>query len=150
MAAAHAEAFKMQKHKIAVALSQQHLFAGVAASPAPAEKLKSAGKHSLDMTKSKLKPEALLRNVTASTAATSARLRVVMPRLLTPVLGPPLLSRIIENVARKPPTVHTMVETVRGLMPARRDRLGLSADAVTALPKAVSYTHLTLPTMELV
>ncbi len=76
-----------------------------------------------------------------STAATSARLRVVMPRLLTPVLGPPLLSRIIENVARKPPTVHTMVETVRGLMPARRDRLGLSADAVTALPKVVRLSQ---------
>ena len=75
------------------------------------------------------------------TAAHRARLRVRAPRLATPVFGPPLLRRIIESVARNPPTVQTTVETVRGLMPARRDRLALSADAVTALPKVVRFSH---------
>ena len=42
-----------------------------------------------------------------------------------------------DSVARPPAMAHTRVDTTFGLMPARRARSGLSADALTALPMAV-------------
>ena len=56
----------------------------------------------------------------AITAAASAFVRVNGPRFSIPVAALPLLSRIIDRVAMKPPSVHTTVDTTWGLMPESR------------------------------
>ncbi len=44
-------------------------------------------------------------------------------------------------LARTPATTHTKVDTVLGLMPDRRARSALSADALTVRPKVVRFRN---------
>ena len=83
----------------------------------------------------------------AMTAAARARVRVLGPRLSRFWADPAApASRESDSVARPPAMAHTRVDTAFGLMPARRARSGLSAEAFTALPIVVRLRSHPRPT----
>ena len=71
-------------------------------------------------------------NIPAITAAARARVMVLGPRLGIPVMDPRLPeSNSREMLDRPPATVHTNSETIFGLIPERRARSALLAEAWT-------------------